>query len=473
MGLGARLGDRGGSLLEYAVVITLVAVVTALVPVTGVAGSVADHVRRAFCAALGGSDDCLALDPGAGGEEAAAACPRHTSEQGSWLRAQALVHYRGDTAVTRTEWADGSVWYTAQPWTDEVGAGVGAGGTVQRGKARSRQGWHAQVEGAYRWGHGMVWTFGPEERDEAAAFERELDADGAVGTDPARQWWRRTTGTTPELPTPDIRLTSEEFRAGGSAATSTGLLLDAAPGSDAAVDVGIGLGAALEANGQRTVSHDDRPTDPVRREGHSVSGSLSGEGEVILGIGGTGSLDWTAGIEEERDSHGTLLSIRLHAEHAYGGSLDHRMPFGVTGGGQVRYLGADTSSDASTQQARTLTVSVPVTDAAERQLGEDFLRRYPGTTGVFRYFWETMLDSPSDHAWSQLVRDRAHVWETVRERSSTEHTTGGTVYWRMIPIGAQYGEHTSETVTTDAWYLSASPTGHRVPFALPSCTGDT
>ncbi|QVQ51716.1 hypothetical protein J4H86_23575 [Spiractinospora alimapuensis] len=467
------MGDRGGWLVEYAVVVALGVVIVAMLPVTGVAGTVSEHVRRAFCVALGGStEDCAPSDPGVSGE-VAAACPRHTAEQRRWVRAQALVHYRGDTAVTRTEWADGSVWYTAQPWTDEVGAGVGAGGTVGNGKAGSRLGWHAQAEGAYRWGHGMVWTFGPDEGEEATAFEETLN-DDAIGADPARQWWRRATGTAPELPTPDIRLTSEELRVDGTTATSTGLRLDAVPGGEASVDIGMGLGAALEANGQRVVSRDDRTADPVLREGHSISGSLSAQGEVILGVGGAGSLDWTAGIEAERDSDGTLRSIRLHAEHAYGGSLDHRMPFGITSGGHVRYLGADTANDATAQQVRTLTVRVPLTDAAERELGEDFLRRYPGTTGVFRHFWETMLDhDPTDDAWRQLVREGAQVWQTVRERSGSEHTMGGTVYWRMIPIGAQYGEHTSESVTTDAWYLSASPTGHHVPMPLPSCRGDS
>jgi hypothetical protein len=482
--------DRGGASVEYVIVLLLVAVlVLVLIPVvTGLGSTLGYHLCRTATILFGGDEATAAErcgpepDPVAGAEDppptdedfAPGLCQVRSSTEARGLRAQVIASYNGETAMSRIDMADGSVWYVAEPWSESYGASLGFGAAVPLGHPAIWGGGWAHLDGAYDTGHSMIWTFDAEDHAAAEAFEEQLREDTAIGSNPFSMLWNEVTGwfgadNDLDLPEPDMEIDLSGWS--GTLTAGPELIVGPVYTAPRMLEVDGGAVRTVRTDYGGSLYYPEGGGQDIISENHQISGTVTGDGMILLGgaAGAGGGAGWSAGIRADRHEDGELQGIYLNASFEKEAHLRAANPFGFG----VRRAGAvqpDASYETGVGEVQNTYVWIGFDNDEERAIGEQFLSEYGGHGGAFNYFWETMnadhgfLDEdpgPGADPWEQLVYDKAFAWQTTGRSEASSASLGIDGMLGQFPIGfnvtAGLGWNSSslEQTTGDAWHLGA------------------
>ncbi|MBB4933966.1 hypothetical protein F4561_004786 [Lipingzhangella halophila] len=470
--------DLGSSFTEYAALLLLVAAVSAAVAVATIPDSVRDRIEYALCTVeksaglsegdctLESDDEDIADSPDSE-DFIPSLCEKGVAHEAASFNVKLIGTFESETTFTRAERADGSVWFIAQPANKRAGVEFGYGARINAGDGGTFNR-NAHVAGTYDWGQGQIWTFDPDQQDEADAFEQRLRDETSIGSNPVSALWNDWFGGEPDLPDPQMEVESWGLTGEGDAGVDSGLLLGEDPtGKEDKGEIDMGSGASVNAEGAYEnvvrVNRSD-PDNVITSEANRVEGSIGANGSVSLGVGGSGDLAWSSGIREDRTEDGKLHGVLLNATFDKALAFQYGMPFGFSRG---NIIGAGPNAGARTDianQVQDTYIYVEFDNEEERQTGEEFLDRYDGFNGPPNYFFETMRGDhgfveedpgPNGDPWEKLIYDKAQVWQTTHHRDFTDWEIGATGRFKFVSIGGGYSEHEQTRTTVDAWYLGA------------------
>ncbi|GAA3754532.1 hypothetical protein HDA32_004314 [Spinactinospora alkalitolerans] len=479
--------DRGSAAVEWSALLLLLAAIAAVV-VLSVPSPIGQAVDSAICQVLGDHCEGSSADPestpeghedGPGMREAdylPPLCEVNSDSESSSFTVKIGIYGGAETQFQRQEMADGSVWITVQPSNRAVGAEVGTPGAKIKGGETADLGASAEVGGEGQWGEGMIWTFGPDERDEADALERRIVEEGQISQNPVVAWWDSLWSDEEDsgLPPPDMLLDHEGGEGSLTGQAGVGLKI---PGTgdergERQLDIGQGADGAIEGAGGVITRTDNRGPETLISDTYYANGSISGNGEYFLGVGAGGAVAWQAQIRQTRDEEGELQSILLRADFDNEVNFRGRLPFGV---GPHR---PNTSGQTELAAGRTTTlIQVELDTPEQREIGERFLRDNAGVVGTANYFLETMQGDdgsvtedpgPGGDPWERLMYERGQVWTTSHDREYTDSEIGAEVK-PFIPIGGGYATSEETRRTEEAEYLGAPQDGRRTFQPYDAC----
>jgi hypothetical protein len=479
-----RRGDRGASAIDYAAIVMVgTLILWALIYV-----AIPDHVMRRLppelCRIFGG--DCQAQQPQSDEDFRPRVCERSSEQQryGAVIKV-AVVRIGDEYSFLRQEMADGSVRLTVVPTNWELGLEVGAGGKLNLGR-NLRLGADVTVAGSISVGVGDTYVF--EDAEEADEFEDEIreisyrDAarDLAQGgspilNNPIGDWaLDRVDDATgrPDIKDPEITTTTISYQAGVEGTLGLYLPVPGTSGDgsdDWDFNLNTGITVAGERGGEIVVTQDNRdPDNPRTSYFIGVSGTISGSAEV-LGAGGQGELTWSGGQRLTFDEEGRLVAVTYTTTFEKGGQWQGRI------GGNHGDTSGGGSGQAGEKTVETVTMTVPIDNAADRAAMTEFLATNPQQMPLNLLRYMTGEDNviqtdpgPNANVLDRLMYEQGTVLKQQAESETDGWEIGAEAKLGLV-LGASISNEGSTTDTTGAEYLGAPVNGRREWVPYPEC----